>query len=262
VRNRVNLAWGIVGAAAAAAILFVTLWIGIAHGTERETAEHFAPSADSIITNSQPYTTASHAMHLPLVFGPLPQPPLQLVNNGDFEAGRVGWNEYSTRGQALIRSRGGLTVAAHGGSWAASLGNLDNEISMLSQGIQISADHACLVYWQWTVSSDTCNADYGGIGVNGNWLDVFSLCSGTATAGWVRRQVSMTDYITNSVVINVAVVNDYSFPSTLYVDNISLQPTAQCANAGVVSLAETIADLAPNRLNGQPIANPFLLFDR
>lgn len=244
-------------AAAMAALLCVTLWIGIAHGAERESAARRAAPAGRIIASSQPYTVTGYGLHLPLVFGPPPQPPSQPVNNGDFEAGRVGWSEYSLFGQALIRNQADLAAPPYGGAWAASLGSLDNEISMLSQGVKIPADQACLVYWQWTVSGDACNADYGGIGLNGDWLDVFSLCSGTATAGWVRRQISMSAYVTNAVVINVAVVNDYSVPSTLYVDNIALQPTAQCAGQAVA-----VADPAAQRLRGRPIGRPLVGADR
>jgi len=249
------------GAAAVATALCATFWLGIAHGAEPGARQRLA-SADGLVVVAQPYTATNHTIYLPLVFGPPPQPPPLLINNGDFESGRVGWNEYSAPGQVLIRPQVELAVPAHGGVWAAGLGVSDNDISMLSQGVKIPADHACLAYWQWTVSNDACNADYGGIGLDGNWLDVFSLCSGTATAGWVRRQVSMTDYVANSVVINVAVVNDYSSPSTLYVDDISLQPTAQCANSGVGYRAETIADQARKRLKGRPIAESFLLFNR
>lgn len=244
-------------AAAAATVLWALLWLGFArgHAVEAGSAARDAQIGVGTIASSRPYTAAGHALHLPLVLSPPPQPPPQLPNNGDFEAGRVGWSEYSAFGQVLIRSQADLSVAAHGGNWAAGLGRLDDELSMLSQGVQIPADRACLVYWQWTVSSDTCNADYGGIGVNGNWVDVFSLCSGTATAGWVRRQISMTAYIANAVVINVAVVNDYSFPSALYVDDISLQPTAQCAGAGSASGPGATDDLVRELLTGRPITD-------
>lgn len=246
------------GAAAIAAALGATLWIGIAHGAEPGARQRPA-SADGIVVVAQPYTATNHTIYLPQVFGPPPQPPPLLINNGDFESGRVGWSVYATLGQGLIYSQAELAAPAHGGAWAARLGAGDDEISMLSQGVRIPADHACLVYWQWTVSNDACHADYGGIGVNGNWLDVFSLCSGTATAGWVRRQISMTDYVTGSVVINVAVVNDYSSPSTLYVDDISLQPTGQCA--AIVAQAyvdRTAVGRAVEMMKGRPITRSTL----
>ncbi len=244
-------------AAAIAAVLGATLWIGIVHGAEPGARQRPA-SADSVMV-AQPYTATNHVVRLPLLFGPPPQPSPSPINNGDFESGRVGWSEYSALGQVLIRPQAELAAPAHGGVWAARLGVGDDEISMLSQGVKIPADRACLVYWQWTVSNDACQADYGGIGVNGNWLDVFSLCSGTATAGWVRRQISMTGYVTNSAVINVAVVNDYSSPSTLYVDDISLQPTGQCAaTASQAHVDLAAAGRVVEMMVGRPIARSTL----
>ncbi len=250
-------------AAALAALFCGILWIGVVHGAASGSAMHPAAAHESVIAGARPYTVTAHAIHLPLIFGPRPQPLLQPINNGDFEAGRVGWSEYSSSGQALIRSLAGSYPPAHAGSWAAVLGGQDDGVAMLSQGVAIPADRACLEYWQWTVSGDACNADYGGIGVNGHWLDVFSLCSGTATAGWVRRQVSMTGYVTNAVVINVAVVNDYSVPSTLYVDDLSLQPTAQCA-AGAAQARGAMAadDRRLQAMRGRAIERPSFWFQK
>ena len=170
--------------------------------------------------------------YLPMVIRNMVVPVIVDANNGDFELGAVMWDEYSTTGQTLIRPTPQLGVPAFSGQWAAQLGSRDDEISMISQGVSIRPENACLVYWQWTVSSDTCNADYGGVGINGRWADVHSLCAGTSTARWVRRQVSMTLYSTavtsTATVLNFAVTNDYSIPSTMYVDDVSFYPTHAC----------------------------------
>lgn len=179
------------------------------------------------------------------------------ADNGNFELGAVLWDEFSTTGQALIRSASALDVPPYSGQWAVRLGNHDDEASIISQGIVLSKDNACLVYWQWVISDDTCNADYGGVGIDGKWTtDVHSLCAGTATARWVRRQVSMTRYITTSptVVLNFAATNDYSAPSTMYVDDVAFHPTARCTanDQTTVRATESITDLAKDKV-GQPI---------
>ncbi|HRJ44116.1 MAG TPA: hypothetical protein PL105_19655, partial [Caldilineaceae bacterium] len=165
------------------------------------------------------------------------------ANNGGFELGPVQWDEYSSTGQnGLIRSAPELAVPPHTGYWAARLGGQDNDLSMLSQGVSIAKENACLVFWQWTQSKDACSADYGGVGINGKWVDVHSLCAGTSTAGWARRQISMTQYstaITSTLtVLNFAVVNDYSVPSTLYLDDVAFYPTTECDLQRGSSLAD------------------------
>lgn len=47
----------------------------------------------------------------------------------------------------------------------AQLGRADNDVSMISQGVSTAKDTACLVFWQWIVSDDLCDAGYGGVGV-------------------------------------------------------------------------------------------------
>lgn len=169
----------------------------------------------------------ANSVYLPVII----HYPLIEAANGNFELGSTQWDEFSKVGQPLIRPASALGVSPHSGQWAARLGNYDNEISLISQGVSIARDSACLVFWQWTVSNDTCNTDYGGVGINGKWVDVHTLCAGTATAQWVRRQVSMTRYVTTTSVLNFAVTNDYSAPSTMYIDDISFQATALCASS-------------------------------
>jgi cytoskeletal protein CcmA (bactofilin family) len=151
------------------------------------------------------------------------------ADNGSFELGPVRWGEFSTTGQRLIRSVTELEVPPYAGQWAARLGNRDNEISMISQGVALSKGNACLVYWQWTASDDVCDADYGGVGINGKWTtEVHPLCAGTATAKWVQIKVDLSEYITTARVLNFAATNDYSVPSTMYVDDIVFHPTSHC----------------------------------
>jgi len=150
------------------------------------------------------------------------------VTNGSFEGGTGIWQEFSRKEQRLVRPVAELAVPPHTGNWAARLGGVDDEIAMLSQGLTIPKEQSCLLYWQWTVSSDACKADYGGVGINGNWYVKESLCAGTATGQWVRRQIDLSRYPTRTVVLNFAVTNDYSSPSIMYIDDIAFASKATC----------------------------------
>jgi len=199
---------------------------------------------------------STYHMYLPLIS----QVVLVVVTENDgFEHGPLLWDEFSTAGERLIRPVTTLGVLPHSGQWAAHLGTHNDEIALLSQGVLIPKEQSCLIYWQWTVSNDACNADYGGIGVNGYWVRPESLCSGTATGQWVRRQISMThysyNYTTTNIVLNFAVTNDYSIPSTLYVDDVAFYPTVQCAKntQNTARSTESINDSAALMI-GQPIS--------
>ncbi len=179
------------------------------------------------------------------------------TDNGGFEEGPVMWHQYSSDGRPLIVPATEAGVPAHSGGWMARLGGADNDVSMLSQGVPIARDTSCLVFWQWTVSDDLCNADYGGVGVNGRWVNVSTLCAGTSTARWVRRQVSMTVYsvetMTTATVLNFAATNDYSAPSTMYIDDVAFYPTTLCTRVGGATFdGGPGSDDLPN-LVGQPI---------
>jgi hypothetical protein len=182
-------------------------------------------TAQGVITTSGVLTGT-----LPLSYSYLPFISRQdlIVTHGGFEEGPGIWQEFSRKGQRLVRPATELAVPPGNGNWAARLGSVDDEIAMLSQGITIPKGQSCLVYWQWTVSSDACRADYGGVGINGNWIVKESLCAGTATGQWMRRQISMSKYTTQTVVLNFAVTNDYSSPSIMYIDDIAFASKAAC----------------------------------
>jgi len=227
------------------------LCLGMVHRPVSAQAHSIDHGPVELVRMATPLTTTQpHTLYLPalLFFVPTPE-------NGGFEAGPVLWDPFSTNGQTLIRSAGELAVAPYAGGWAARLGGLDDEISMLSQGLAISADQACLRYWQWTVSDDACNADYGGVGINGHWAAVHSLCAGTATARWVRIQVDLSNHVTlTGTTLNFAVSNDYSAPSTMYVDEIAFQPTRMCDCSQDELRSSAYRPESLTSLIGQPIS--------
>jgi len=206
-------------------MLLITLWDAL--GTAIPANEQLLSGRVSQ-TDQPAFTlliTDSYTTYLPIIARPLVIVP---ANNGGFEEGPTQWDEFSTVQQQLIRAMPALEIPPHSGSWAATLGNYDDEISMISTGITIDKDIACLVYWQWVQSKDACGGDYGGVGVNGNWHHKQSLCAGTSTARWVQQSITLTRYTTMPVVLNFAVTTDYSVPSKLYIDDIAFRSTAYC----------------------------------
>ena len=185
------------------------------------------------------------------------------TSNSGFEHGSLLWDEFSQQGQQLIKYEPDLGVPPHSGRWAAQLGNYDQEISMISQGVTLLEGQSCLGYWQWTVSNDACFADFGGVGIDGEWEAAHSLCAGTATGRWVQQTVTLTKYVSKPFVLNFAVVNDYSVPSTMYVDDIAFYPDdfcrpntsrqAQMQAAAANSKPEESVHLSLDWLIGQPI---------
>jgi len=160
---------------------------------------------------------------------PTPTPTLSpnLLVNGDFEQGTVGWTEYSALGYDLIMN-GSFpgTVAPHSGQWAAWLGGDDDEISYVSQLVTIQPDSVILGYWVWVASQDYCGYDFGGVIVNNTVVDKFDLCEDTTTDGWVRRTVDLGVYAGQSVTFQIRAETDFSLNSNLFVDDVTLSNAA------------------------------------
>ncbi len=225
--------------------------------TGRQPTVQAAPPGTETITATGVISTSGLLTEtLPFSYSYLPFISRQdlIVAHGGFEEGPGIWQEFSRKGEPLVKPAAELAVPPHGGNWAARLGGVDDEIAMLSQGITIPKGQSCLVYWQWTVSSDACRADYGGIGINGSWVVKESLCAGTATGQWVRRQITMSRYTTQTVVLNFAVTTDYSSPSIMYIDDIAFAPNAFCTsrnqsafNATALSVMDSHHPIIPTK---------------
>lgn len=150
-------------------------------------------------------------------------PPVNVLQNGDFEQGQVAWQEYSTHGWQLILPAGNLPVPPQSGSWAAWLGGDFEEISYVRQQVAVPAGNSNLVFWYWIASEDICGYDFGGVIVNDNTVvDVFDLCASTSTGGWVSRSVNLAAYGGQTIQVEIRSETDSSLNSNLFVDNVSL----------------------------------------
>lgn len=175
---------------------------------------------------AQPLSPADvgHRVLLPLVLkSELPAG----ITNGDFEDGPTAWDWYSLGGYPLILHRDSLPTGwyPHSGDWLAWLGGGHNEVSTLWQSFTVPASATRLSYYLWIVSEDLCSPgrDSWSLRVTpDDVLDGDSLCGDTSTPGWIRREVDITRYAGQHVILTFVVSTDASLYSSLFVDDVSL----------------------------------------
>ena len=194
-------------------------------------------------------------IYLPILLKPAP--PSGGVINGDFEAGRTAWGEYSSNGYQLILPSNQLSgLPPHSGSWAVWLGGDYYEDSILSQLFTVPADAQVLRYWLWIASSDYCNVDYdiAGVFLNNDVVDAFYLCEPMNTGGWTYRTINVTGYVGQPVTLEIAAFTDGSFNSNLFIDDVFTRSTlavSQGESAGVALMGDP--KTKPDSLQAAPV---------
>lgn len=167
------------------------------------------------------------------------------ILNGDFENGSDGnWQEYSSNGFDLIMNSFGTNgLTPHSGSWAVWLGGWPNELSILTQQINVPASGNVLTFYYWGASEESnCNRDVGGVFINNDLMMNIPLCGNTN--GWVEAQVNPSAYTNQVVNLRIQVqTNDNDLNSNLFVDDVSW-------------LGSSITSAPVFR---QPMANPYQL---
>lgn len=151
------------------------------------------------------------------------------IVNGDFESGRTGWVEYSLQGWPVIVHKDDLPVSPHSGSWAAWLGGDNNEVTYISQTVDIPDGSAALTFWEWIGSDDACGYDFAQVKINNSTVQAIDLCEKWNTAGWVRRTLDLRTYAGQRVSLQIRVETDESLISNYFVDDVVLSgTTSQC----------------------------------
>jgi hypothetical protein len=147
------------------------------------------------------------------------------ILNPGFENGPDGsWIEYSAKGWPLLLNEAELLqgITPHNGQWAAWLGGDYNEISYISQTVAITTEASTLRFWEWIVSEDTCNHDFGKILINNIVVSTFNLCAATNTNGWVNETVDLVTYVGQNVELKFYTETDSALDSNLFLDDITL----------------------------------------
>ncbi len=176
-------------------------------------------------TTSLPFTVSSTVVYLPQLYKPSTPSPLV---NGNFESGATGWTQYSSNGYQLILNTGFPgTITPHSGVYAVWLGGDYNEISSIQQQLTLDPATPYLAYWHWIASAETtCGNDFGGVMVNGAWLDKYNLCESTNTGGWVKHVVNLSAYAGQTITFQIRGEADAALNSNLFIDDVALQSTA------------------------------------
>ena len=167
-------------------------------------------------------------IYLPLVIGhgsTTPPPSSDVVINGDFEEGQVGWVEVSTYEYPLIVQASGLPnpITPQEGDWAVWLGGDSALSTHIEQEITVPDTASELIYWHWIDSIFACNGSVGGVMLDGTYVDQYPLCTSADTGGWVRRSVDLTAYAGQTVPLRFASQTEMDNYSSLYIDTVFVQ---------------------------------------
>ena len=155
------------------------------------------------------------------------------ILNSGFESGTANWQQYSAQGWDVIIDITNPDLppawSPHGGSWAAWEGGGNYDISYVQQTVGVSCPY--LVYWHWIYSEDSCGNDFGKVVVDGTVVDKYDLCTSSITAGWAKHTVNLGAYVGQTVHLQIRTETNGLNRSDLFLDDISLQPTAAAAAA-------------------------------
>jgi len=146
--------------------------------------------------------------------------------NGDFESGPgSGWVEYSQLGYPIILYQRDFPagVNPHGGVYAAWLGGDNAEMAYLSQVATIPGTNPVLTYWHWIDSEDSCGWDTARLLVNDSPVWTYALCIAKNTGRWVKVSYDLSAFIGQTVVLKIRIDTDASNPSSLYLDDFTLE---------------------------------------
>jgi serine protease len=228
----------------------------------KATARSFAPGSDCAVKGcgagiidayaalstlwQTPPPTQTHTQTF-VPFVSVPSITVDAIVNSDFERGLIGWKEYSLHGYKVIMNSGYPNkITAHSGSWLAWIGGESSATSYVQQQITVPVGSPTLAYWQWIDSLETkCIYDFGSVLVNGKVLDSYGLCGSSNTNGWVQHTVDLSSYAGQSVLLQIRATTDSTVNSNIFVDDVSVQPSAV---TGVASSANR-AEISPQAIS-------------
>ncbi|MFM7677832.1 MAG: trypsin-like serine protease, partial [Roseiflexaceae bacterium] len=142
-----------------------------------------------------------------------PQPEwMRRVPNGGFEDGNTAWDEVSTSYPNIITLET-LTVAARSGQYLAWFGGANDEVSVITQTLQVRADARFLrIHYLAASHENDCKVPYdtARIIVNDTVLpggDI-ALCKAKNVSAWRALTFNMSAYINQIVTLRIEVRTD------------------------------------------------------
>ncbi|MEM7535472.1 MAG: trypsin-like serine protease [Chloroflexota bacterium] len=161
---------------------------------------------------------------------PTPEPATSFVRNGDFNDGPNGeWIEESSifgnEQGALIYTGTEIPSTERIDGFAAWLGGINNEVSLLSQEIVLpAARQSYILSFIYEIDSqDLCGGDIAEVRIDGQVIgDVYELCTNTETNGWRTEQIDLSSYAGETITLQFYVKTDDNVLSGLYIDDVRL----------------------------------------
>lgn len=160
-----------------------------------------------------------------------PQPEwMRRVSNGNFEAGNTAWGESSTSYPNVITLETSA-VAARSGRYFAWFGGANDELSVISQTVQVRADARYLrIHYLSASNEEECKVQYDTARIYANNVMLaggeIPLCKPKSTNVWRPLTFNMTPYINQDVTLRIEVRTDVSFVSSLWIDDVGFVRTA------------------------------------
>jgi hypothetical protein len=209
-------AYGIAAAGIAFAALFLTLSFSVA--AARSQPNDKAASGPLVAALTSHSALGARAVEA------VPAGCTELLLNGGFESGGLGWAQYSAQGSELVSDFNPRT-----GSLGAYLGGLNNADDRLSQevALPLSASSISLHAWWYLDTAETAGTfDTMTVSLlrpDGTVLTSLLTVDNTAPAGvWDEILLDLTGYAGQTVHVQLAARTDADNISDFYLDDVSL----------------------------------------
>jgi hypothetical protein len=160
-----------------------------------------------------------------------------VLDNADFDLGRVGWGEESQNfpGSLIVEGGTGGAPTADSGTRLAWLGRIDGETSDLSQVIAVPAGVGpSFLRFRYQVASTETNCDQSAppdavsLLIDGVQVDAIVLCTAAntgATWGDFSFVTDLAAYAGKTIALRIRVRTDGNLPSSLFLDSLRIDST-------------------------------------
>lgn len=218
------------------------------------------PQPTSTPTNTPTHTATATATatptntSLPDLPTPTPRPTgepaacIDQLQNGNFDAGALAWQEYSRLGFALICDafNCGSALTPASGQYLAWLGGANREYAEITQRVVVPADAPATLRYRYQIESeDICGYDDGFVylivdGVS-EPLQWFELCRRNEVTTWTEQSFDLTPYAGREITVGFLATTDYLYRSSFFIDDVALLSGDSCPAGSPIQAIEVVA---------------------